>query len=66
MEIPWPRLAEIAQGLAVVVLVVLAAFTVIRQFTRIFTGRRACDIDQCASCPFGEGCHDKEIPHHHD
>jgi hypothetical protein len=48
------------QSIIVIIIVAVAAATVIRQFVRTLKGRRACDIDQCAACPFGEGCGHKE------
>ena len=48
------------QSIVVIIIVSVAAITIIRQFIRTLRGRRACEIDQCAACPFGDGCADKE------
>ena len=44
------------QNLLVGIIVGVATGVVLRTLWRNITGRRACDVDQCASCPFSEGC----------
>lgn len=48
------------QNLVVAVVVVIAAAYVIRQLVRSLTGRRTCDTDHCAACPFSDECGHKE------
>ena len=48
------------QDIIVGLIVLVAAAYAVRQIVRSVTGRRACDVDQCANCPFAEGCGHKE------
>ncbi|MBU0611451.1 MAG: FeoB-associated Cys-rich membrane protein [Armatimonadetes bacterium] len=48
------------QDIAVGVIVLAAAIIVVRHLVRTVTARRGCDVDQCANCPFSDGCGHKE------
>lgn len=48
------------QDIIVGLIVLVAAAYAIRHIVRSVTGRRACDVDQCAGCRFAEGCGHKE------
>jgi hypothetical protein len=48
------------QDIIVGAIVLVAAAYAIRHIVRSVTGRRACDADHCAGCPFGEGCEHEE------
>ncbi|MCE5238285.1 FeoB-associated Cys-rich membrane protein [bacterium] len=47
------------QDILVGVIVALAAAYAVRQIVRNLSGRRACDADSCAGCPFGGECEHK-------
>lgn len=44
------------QDIIVWIIVIVAAYYAIAHIIRTIRGRRACDLDQCANCPFGDSC----------
>jgi len=48
------------QDIIVGVIVLVAAAYAVRHIVRGLTGRRACDADQCANCPFSTDCEHEE------